>query len=181
MVVHELMNDQEIAFPLVPDTVPAGTPAAFEEFFETQRPPLFRALLLVTHDAGEAEEILQDAFCKIWERWDTVRGMESPTGYLYRTALNAHRSTYRRTVRAAKRVVSPPQTQDPFEEIAARDEAVRALARLTPRQRAAVVVTELLGYSTDEASRVLKIRPGTVRTLVSQARHALTSGEAPHG
>jgi RNA polymerase sigma-70 factor (ECF subfamily) len=181
MFVHEPMNDQEIVLPLVPGAIPIEAPAAFEEFFDAERPVLFRALLLVTHDAWEAEEILQDAFCKVWERWDSVRSMESPTGYLYRIAMNAHRSAYRRTVRAAKRVVSPPQTHDPFEEIAARDEALRTLARLTPRQRAAVVVTELLGYSTDEASRILQVRPGTVRTLVSQARHALTSQETLHG
>ena len=95
--------------------------------------------------------------------------------------MNAYRSAYRRTVRATKRVVAPPPTHDPFEEIAARDEAVRALAKLTPRQRAAVVVTEMLGYPSDEAARILKIRPGTVRTLVSQARQSLTSEESPHG
>jgi DNA-directed RNA polymerase specialized sigma24 family protein len=54
-----------------------------------------------------------------------------------------------------------------------RDEAVRSLAALTPRQRAAVVVTELLGYSTEEAGAILSIRPGTVRMLISQARAAL--------
>ena len=80
-----------------------------------------------------------------------------------------------------KRVVSPQASHDPFEEVAARDEALRALATLTPRQRAAVVVTELLGYPSEEAARILKIRPGTVRTLVSQARHALTPKESPHG
>jgi RNA polymerase sigma factor (sigma-70 family) len=181
MFVHDPMHDQEIALPLVPEAIPIEAPLAFEEFFDSERPLLFRALLLVTHDAGEAEEILQDSFCKVWERWESVRSMESPTGYLYRTAMNAHRSSYRRAVRAAKRAVSPPQTHDPFEEIAARDEALRALAKLTPRQRAAVVVTELLGYSTEEASRIMQVRPGTVRTLVSQARHALMPEETSHG
>lgn len=179
--VHEQMSDQEIAVPLVPETIPVSAPATFEEFFDAERPVLFRALLLVTHNTWEAEEILQDAFCKVWERWDDVRNMESPTGYLYRTAMNAYRSAYRRTVRATKRVVAPPPTHDPFEEIAARDEALRALAKLTPRQRAAVVVTEMLGYPSDEAARILKIRPGTVRTLVSQARQSLISEESPHG
>ena len=42
-----------------------------------------------------------------------------------------------------------------------------------PRQRAAVVVTELLGYSSEEAGTILGIRPGTVRTLTAQARAAL--------
>ncbi len=62
---------------------------------------------------------------------------------------------------------------DPFEKVIDHDEAVRSLAALTPRQRAAVVVTELLGYSSEEAGTILGIRPGTVRTLTAQARAAL--------
>jgi RNA polymerase sigma-70 factor (ECF subfamily) len=66
---------------------------------------------------------------------------------------------------------------DPYEEVAQRDEVLRELARLTPRQRAAVVVTELLGYPSDEAAVMLGVRPGTVRTLTSQARSALATRE----
>jgi RNA polymerase sigma-70 factor, ECF subfamily len=177
LIVHGFVNDREMALPLVPEATTIGTPASFEEFFAAERATLFRALLLVTHDTWEADEILQDAFCKVWERWDVVRNMDNPTGYLFRTAMNAHRSAYRRTVRAAKRAVAPPPASDPFEEVAARDDAVRALAQLTPRQRAAVVVTEVLGYPSAQAAHILKIRPGTVRMLVSQARQALTSEE----
>jgi DNA-directed RNA polymerase specialized sigma24 family protein len=50
---------------------------------------------------------------------------------------------------------------------------MRSLALLTKRQRAAVVVTELLGYSSEEAGEILGIRAGTVRMLTSQARAAL--------
>jgi RNA polymerase sigma-70 factor (ECF subfamily) len=149
-----------------------GVPT-FEEFFEAQRPRLFRALVLITHDSVEAEELMQDAFVRIWERWDRVGAIDDPVGYLFRTAMNVRRSRLRHAVTAAKRAVGSPLGPDPFEEVAARDEAVRSLAMLTPRQRAAVVVTELLGYSSEEAARILGIRPGTVRTLSSQARKTL--------
>jgi RNA polymerase sigma-70 factor (ECF subfamily) len=76
-------------------------------------------------------------------------------------------------VAAAKRSLRAPGEHDPFERVIDRDEAVRSLAALTPRQRAAVVVTELLGYSSEEAGTILGIRPGTVRTLTAQARAAL--------
>ncbi len=44
------------------------TSIAFEEFFETERERLFRALLLVTHDTAEAEDLMQEAFVRTWSR-----------------------------------------------------------------------------------------------------------------
>jgi RNA polymerase sigma-70 factor (ECF subfamily) len=122
---------------------------------------------------------MQEAFVRVWERWDRVAGVEDPVGYLFRTAMNLHRSALRRALLAAKRSLRPSAARDPFDQVAAVDEAVRALAVLTPRQRAAVVVTELLGFSSEEAGTILGIRPGTVRALTSQARTALhTSKES---
>ena len=39
---------------------------------------------------------MQEAFVRIWERWDKVGRLEEPTGYLYRAAMNIVRSRYRR-------------------------------------------------------------------------------------
>ena len=152
---------------------------AFEEFFEAERARLFRALLLITHDAAEAEDVMQEAFIRVWERWDRVAEVEDPVAYLFRTAINLHRSARRRALAAAKRSLRPPAGRDPFDLVAAQDEAVRALAVLTPRQRAAVVVTELLGFSSEEAGVILGVRAGTVRTLTSQARAALLVWREP--
>jgi DNA-directed RNA polymerase specialized sigma24 family protein len=74
---------------------------------------------------------------------------------------------------AAARGIHPPTQRDPVENLLERDEAMRSLALLTKRQRAAIVVTELLGYSSEEAGVILGIRPGTVRVLASQARATL--------
>jgi RNA polymerase sigma factor (sigma-70 family) len=147
--------------------------ADFESFFRDERPRLFGSMLLITGSSHEADEIVQEAFFKLWERWDRVGAMENPTGYLYRTALNAHRSAYRRAVRAAKRTLSPPPSVDPFTQVATRDEVLRALATMTPRERTAVILTELHGFDTAEAARAMGIRPGTVRVLVSKGRAAL--------
>jgi len=146
---------------------------AFEEFFEAERARLFRALVLVTHDPAEAEDVTQEAFVRVWERWDRVHTLDDPVGYLFKTAMNLHRSALRRAVTAAKRSLRPPDEHDPLQEVLDHDEAVRSLAALTPRQRAAVVVTELLGYSSEEAGAILGIRSGTVRTLTAQARAVL--------
>ena len=57
----------------------------FETFFEAERDGLFGALVLITGNRHEAEEIAQDALPGTLGRWDRVAGLEDPTGYLYRT------------------------------------------------------------------------------------------------
>lgn len=65
---------------------------AFEEFFEAERGRLFRALLLVTHDSAEVEDLIQEAVVRVWERWDRVGTLDDPVGYLFKSALNLRRS-----------------------------------------------------------------------------------------
>jgi DNA-directed RNA polymerase specialized sigma24 family protein len=72
--------------------------------FETEHERLLRALFIVTGSAEEADELMQDAFVAVWERWDRVGGMNDPTGYVYRAAMNRFRSRLRSTRGAARRV-----------------------------------------------------------------------------
>lgn len=153
----------------------------FEDFFEAERERLFRALLLITHDSAEADDFMQEAFVRVWERWDRVSRLDDPVGYLFKTAMNLRRSALRRALTSATRSLRPTAEHDPFERVIDRDEAVRSLAALTKRQRAAIVVTELLGYTSEEAGAILGIRPGTVRTLTSQARTALQEWKEREG
>ena len=145
----------------------------FEDFFEAERGRLLRALYLLTGNREEAEEVLQDAFVAVWERWDRVQTMDDPTGYLYRTALNRHRSALRRAARAARRAVGRAEGGDLFAQADERDALARALAKLSPRRREAIVLTELLGYDSPGAARVMGITDTTVRRLTQQARERL--------
>ena len=145
----------------------------FEDFFEAERGRLLRALYLLTGNREEAEEVLQDAFVAVWERWDRVQTMDDPTGYLYRTALNRHRSALRRAARAARRAVGQAEGGDLFAQADERDALARALAKLSPRRREAIVLTELLGYDSPGAARVMGITDTTVRRLTQQARERL--------
>jgi RNA polymerase sigma factor (sigma-70 family) len=170
--VHATMSDPVLH--IVDVTV--STPGiSFEEFFEREKTGLFGALCLVTRDRHQAEELSQDAFLAVYERWDRVAVMENPSGYLYRIAMNAFRSWNRRATMAARRTVGLAAASDPIGEIEAHDAVLRVLAPLTERQRAAVVLVDLLGYPSDEAGRILGIRAATVRTHVSRAHAELRS------
>jgi RNA polymerase sigma-70 factor (ECF subfamily) len=153
---------------------------AFEELFEREKSALYRALCLVTHNRSEAEELTQDAFLRVFERWDDVRTMDDPTGYLYRTAMNAFRTWHRRAVLGARRTIGLTPSDDGIAAIEADDAVFHVLAPLSPRQRAAVVLIDLLGYSSEEAGRILGIRAATVRTHVARAHADLRTwvGEA---
>ena len=146
---------------------------AFELFFEGERRHLFRALFLMTGSVHEAEEIAQDAFLKVWERWDRVSTMVNPAGYLYRAALNLSRSRFRRLLRVAKVPFSPERSLDPYGAADARDAVVRTIAGLSPRQRQALVLTDLLDRSTDETAELMHVTSSTIRSLVSEAHRAM--------
>ena len=151
--------------------------STFEEFFEQHRHRLFGAMCLVTGNRAEAEEITQDAFLKVWERWDRVSGLESPEAYLFTTAMNVFRNRLRRATLAARRALSIASEGDDLAAVEDRDEVVRALRPLTPRQRAAIVLTDYLEYSSEEAAHILGIRPSTVRALATQARAGARSAQ----
>jgi RNA polymerase sigma factor (sigma-70 family) len=154
----------------------------FEAFYTANEGRLFRALVVMTGDRHEAEDLMQTAFCKVWERWDRVSRLDDPVGYLFRTAFNTHRSAARRALRAARRLVDrsadPAPPLEPAEMAEVRDRASRALGALTRRQREAVVLTALLGFSGPDAARIMGISPATVRALVAQARTSLVGTSA---
>ncbi len=151
----------------------AAGPASFEAFFEANREALFSALWLVTRNRHEAEDLMQEAFTRLWDRWEKVGSLSDPVGYLYRTAMNAFRSSRRRATLAAKRAVRLIPADDEMARVEAMDWTIRALAPLSRRQRAAVVLTDLLGYTSEEAARMLGIRASTLRVHATRARTAL--------
>jgi len=149
----------------------ADSADTFEVFFAATNPRLFTALWLVTGDRHEAEEIAQDAFLRVLERWDRVSRLDDPEGYVFRTAMNVFRNRYRRAALAVRRSISlAPPASDELAAVEDRDEVIRLLRPLPPRQRAAVVATSILDLSAEEAGRVLGVRSATVRALASRAR-----------
>jgi RNA polymerase sigma-70 factor (ECF subfamily) len=152
-------------------------PRTFDAFYEDEQERLFRALCVITGSRAEAEDLTQEAFTRVLERWDRVATMDEPVGYLHRTAMNLFRSQNRRLRRLRRRPLDPGSTPDVFGPIEDRDIAVHALAALTPRQRAALVLTEALDYSGEDAARLMGIRTSTVYALTHQARAALHGRE----
>lgn len=156
-----------------PRTAPRAPDLAFADFFEEHRDRLFRAVWLVCRDRHEAEEIAQDAFLRVWQRWNAVRTLDDPTAYLFRTALNVTRNRRRHAALTVRRFVRLAPPHDDVSAVDARDVVVRALGALTARQRAAIVLMDLLDMTSEDAARALGVRPATVRVLAARGRAAL--------
>ena len=148
-------------------------PPSFDVLFLDQHDRLYRALYFITGSREDAEELMQDAFLKLWEHWDSIAEIDDPVAWLFRVSLNGFRMRARRAGVAARRVVPIPMLRDPYEDIELHEDIRRMLLGLPPRQRAALVLTEIFDYSSEQAASILGIRPTTVRVLASQGRAAL--------
>jgi RNA polymerase sigma-70 factor, ECF subfamily len=144
----------------------------FEDLYASEHRRLFRALCVILHDPSDAEDVEQEAFVRVFERWERVGAMRDPTGYLYRVAMNVVRGRYRRA-RVAGKAAFVAARRDEIAEVDERDIVTRMLAVLTPSQRAAIILTVALGYSSDEAHEILGIPASSIRVLTARARASL--------
>jgi RNA polymerase sigma-70 factor (ECF subfamily) len=151
--------------------------ARFDTFFEEEHERLFQALYFVTGDRLDAEELMQDAFLRLWERWDEIDTIEDLTGYLFRIALNGFRMRRRRAAMAIRKVIPVTEERDAFVDAEMRADVRALLLGLTPRQRAALLLVDLLGYPSEQAGSILGVRASTVRALATQGRRALRATE----
>ncbi|MEO8293576.1 MAG: sigma-70 family RNA polymerase sigma factor [Actinomycetota bacterium] len=142
----------------------------FEAFFSEQKGALLRALYVMTGSRDEAADICQDAFLAVWERWDRVGSLDDPTGYLFRTAMNRHRSHLRRARVATRRLLDRTTVRDQLSDAVDRADVARALQQLSGRRREAIVLTELLQFDSEHAATIMGVASSTVRRLAQDAR-----------
>jgi RNA polymerase sigma-70 factor, ECF subfamily len=151
----------------------------FRTFFEDEHRRLYKTLYFVTGDRTEAADLMQEAFLKLWERWDRIDSIDDPTAYLFKVALNGNRMRTRAARRAARRQIPLGIVRDPFDDVDVRADVLQMLRGIAPRQRAALVLLDLYGYGSEEAARIMGIRPSTVRALATQGRAVLRTAGGP--
>lgn len=152
----------------------------FDSFFREVYPRLAQALLLITGSTHEAQDVAQEAMVRVYERWDRVRQMDSPTGYVYRAALNLHRSRARRLAVAARRRLRGGPQADPLEWTETWADVAVAVRALPRAQREALVLVDVVDLPTEDVADILGIAPASVRGRVHRARQTLRQRlEAP--
>ena len=150
-----------------------GEPLDFEEFYRAEFPMLVRSMFLLVPDVDEAQELAQEAMVRVYERWDKVSLMESPGGYLYRVATNLNRHRIRSIAARARGLLRLGAVLHDEEMDPGRRDLIDAISSLPRGTREAFMLVEWVGMSSDEASRMLHIRPASVRSRVHRARRHL--------
>ena len=141
---------------------------AFEDYVRARTPTLLRIAYLVTGNAHDAEDLVQSALEKAATRW---RHIEDPEAYLRRVIYTKAVSRWRYLrARPAETLTDTPPDRAAESEHDTRLVLADALRRLTPRQRAVLVLRFYEDRTEAEAAILLGVSTGTVK---SQTRHAL--------
>lgn len=146
------------------------------EFVHTHYPRLVGAVALVCGSRATAEDAVQEALARAWERSLRDERIESLPAWVTTVSMNLARSGLRRlrTERRARRALGSQSA-----EFAGRSEARidlrRALEQLPRRQREATVLRYYLEFDVHEIAKVMGTPEGTTKSLLSRARKALAA------
>ncbi len=146
----------------------------FDAVFEAQHARLLRIAGLLTGDGALPEEVVAEAFAKVFGRWRRGR-IDDVGAYLRRAVINEVNGVYRKRGRAL--TVTPldgaEATAGPGGRVDDRDELRWALTQLNPLQRAALVLRFIDDLSVAEKARVLDVPVGTVKSSVARGLERL--------
>ncbi|WP_405144637.1 SigE family RNA polymerase sigma factor [Sphaerisporangium sp. NBC_01403] len=144
----------------------------FKEFVGSRQQSLMRSAYLLTGDAGQAEDLLQTVLMRTARHWPRLMRDGNPEAYVRRALINQHISWYRRMRGNVEvpRARPPEHGRDLGDQSLHRLALRQALLRLTPRQRAVLVLRFYEDRSIDETAALLGCSAGTVK---SQTSHAL--------
>ncbi len=159
----------------------------FDEFVAGNLEHLLKTAYLITWDAGEAEDLVQECLFRVARRWRRVRGMAQPRAYARRILVNlaldggGGRARRRGELDGALEVVDGP-ARDLLLGFETRAELLDALARLTPRQRAVLVLRYFNDLTEAQTAEVLGCSLGTVKSNASRglARLREVFASIPH-
>jgi RNA polymerase sigma-70 factor (ECF subfamily) len=131
-------------------------------------PGLARRLTLVMRDSSEAEDVAQAAFARAIEQSHRFRGGNARS-WFYTIGLRLAFNELRR-----RRPARPLVPEDePTWAMTSEPDLWRALGELEPRQRAALLLSALDGYTHEEIARMLGVRTGTVSSWLSRSKARL--------
>jgi RNA polymerase sigma-70 factor, ECF subfamily len=150
-------------------------PGAFDRFYRAEYRRVVAVIYGLTGSRWVAEDLAQDAFLRVHRDWARVEGMESPSGWVRRIAINLARSRFRRlgAEAAALLRLGPPDgvTMSPLPSEF--DDFWREVRRLPDRQTQVLVLRYIDDLAVDQIAGVLGIAEGTVRALLHQGRERL--------
>lgn len=147
----------------------------FGAWYREQHPQVLAAITVASTNTDLAAEATDEAFVRAYERWERVRRMDSPGGWLYRVAFNDMRRRQRRKAVERQLLARGKASQhDVVSAPVALDPQVWAAVRTLPqRQRTAVALRYVLDLTEAEVARVMGVSRGAVSASLTTARKRL--------
>lgn len=155
----------------------------FTDLYASSFARLVGQVTMVTADRGAAEDAVQEAFGRLWNRWDSLSDHGNPEAWVRRVAINVAISRWRhlRRLRPLSETAQAAREDDPV----AGHDLQRALETLPVRQRHALLLHHVVGLPVADVAREMGVPEGTVKSWLSRGREALQRSlgveEAPRG
>jgi RNA polymerase sigma-70 factor (ECF subfamily) len=158
-----------------------GDLRAFESIVRDTQADVWRFAYHLTRDRALAEDVTQEAFIRAYRAIDTYRGQARFSSWLLRIVRNCAVDAYRKTRRetpVAERPIEAEPGSGPSEDRIRIEDAIR---RLPSNLREPFVVIEVLGFDYREASAILGVKVGTVKSRMHRARSILVQELSDEG
>jgi RNA polymerase sigma-70 factor (sigma-E family) len=148
-------------------------PVSFDDWVAARGPALLRLAYVLTGNAADAEDVVQDALSRALPRWERISRADDVDAYVRRMVVNAHTSWWRKF----RRRESPAADVRPAGVVAGPDEGLpsderrrlwAACQALPDDQRTADVLRYYEQLDYDEIAALTGVREGTVRSRVSR-------------
>jgi RNA polymerase sigma-70 factor (ECF subfamily) len=154
-----------------------GDQAAFVDLVRLRGDRLFAIAHRILRDVDRAEDALQDALVIAWRDLPSLRDPDRFDAWVHRllTHVCIAQATRERRRTANLRVLplDGPVAPDDLLSVADRDQLERGFRRLTPDERAVLVLHHFIGYAPTEIAELLGVPPGTVRSRLHHAHRAM--------
>jgi RNA polymerase sigma-70 factor (ECF subfamily) len=156
----------------------AGDTEAFEHLYRAHSGRVYAICLRMVKDRTQAEDLVQEAFVRAWQKLNTFRGDSAFTTWLHRLTVNLTLTYLRNQKRRTDKVMSTDDLT-PFEKPVREKKSGEkmdledAIASLPEKARQVFVLHEVEGYRHEEIAHMMGIASGTTKAQLHRARRML--------
>lgn len=152
--------------------------AEFGANLEANYPRLVAQLCMITLSPGEAQDLVQEAFARAWQRWGDIRELPDPTHWVRQMAVRGSNSRWRRLLSKLGRGKNTGEVPSDDPQHAT---VLDALRQIPPYRRRALVLGDVAQLSLEEIADIEGIAPSVAEARLTHARRELNEYMAMQG